>query len=95
MTIANAEQWIGITGEEPPNKSYTAQEYTAAGLPWLDYYGGDKVAIEGAKRLGEIKTVKNIESKNRKNIWEEDFDLPITNPKVVSANKRAINSGEW
>ena len=93
VTIANAEQWIGITGEAPPIGSYTAHEYTKAGLPWFEYYGGDKVAIDGAKRFGKIKSVKNIKPKHGENFWNDDF--PITNPKVILTNKRAVNAGKW
>lgn len=93
VTIANAEQWMGITGEEPPISSYTAHEYTEAGLPWFDYYDGDKVAIDGAKRLSTIKSVKNIKPKHGGNFWGDD--LPVTNPKVVQINKREVNAGEW
>jgi hypothetical protein len=95
VTIANANQWMGITGEEPPISSYTAHEYTKAGLPWFDHYDGDKVAIAGAKRLKKIKTIKNIKPKTSKKLWKEDYDLPIIDPKVVSTNKRVVNAGEW
>ena len=93
VTIANAEQWMGLTGEEPPISSYTAHEYTEAGLPWFEYYGGDKVAIDGAKRLGKIKSVKNIKPKHGEKFWGDD--LPVTNPKIVQINKREVNAGEW
>jgi len=98
VTIANAEQWMGLTGEEPPIESYTAHEYTEAGLPWFEYYGGDKVAIDGGKRLGKIKSVKNIKPKTIKtkhsdNYWDDD--LPVINPKVVLTNKKRISAGEW
>ena len=33
VTIANAEQWIDLTGEEPPISPMTASDYTKAGLP--------------------------------------------------------------
>jgi len=93
VTIANAEQWMGITGEKPPINSYTTHEYTEAGLPWFEYYAGDKVAINGAKNLKGIKSVKNIKPKNGENFWEDD--MPIKNQKVVLTNKRAINVGVW
>ena len=93
VTIANAEQWMGITGEKPPINSYTTHEYTEAGLPWFEYYAGDKVAINGAKNLKGIKSVKNIKPKNGENFWKHD--MPIKNQKVVLTNKRAINVGVW
>ena len=58
ITIANAEQWMNITGQEPPLSSMSAERYTRVGLPWFDYYDSDKEAIEGAKKLGKIKSIK-------------------------------------
>ena len=48
VTIANSVVWTAITGERPPTDPPTAKEYTEAGLPWFDYYGGDAEALEGA-----------------------------------------------
>ena len=93
VTIANADQWMGVTGEEPPISPFTAHEYTNQGLPWFDYYGGDKVAIDGAKRLGKLKSAKHIKPTQGENFWEDD--LPINNPKVVWTNKKEVNAGEW
>ena len=44
--------FFAVTGAEPPNKPPTAADYSKAGLPWFDYYGGDKAALEGANVLG-------------------------------------------
>ena len=35
----------------------TAAAYSKAGLPWFDYYGGDKVALDGAKKLAGMQSV--------------------------------------
>ena len=58
ITIANAEQWMNITGQEPPLSPMSAERYTRVGLPWFDYYDSDKEAIDGAKKLGKIKSIK-------------------------------------
>jgi hypothetical protein len=58
VSIANALAWAAVTGEAPPTEPPSAADYAAAGLPWFDYYGGDKAALEGAKRLGKLKSVK-------------------------------------
>lgn len=93
VTLANAEQWIEITGEEPPINSLTAQEYNNAGLPWFAYYGGDKVAIEGAKKLGKIKSIKDVKPKSEKNFWTDG--APIKNAQVIKLGRRTVNIGEW
>lgn len=63
VTIVNSAQWMAITGETPPTRPPTAAEYTEAGLPWFDYYGGDAEAISGAEKLSGIKSVAQIASK--------------------------------
>jgi hypothetical protein len=93
VTLANAEQWIEITDEEPPINPFTAQEYNHAGLPWFDYYGGDKVAIEGAKKLGKIKSIKNVKPKSETNFWTDG--AAITNPQVVQLERRGVKIGDW
>ena len=39
--ILNSVQFLTATGNEPPQRPPTAREYTEAGLPWFDHYGGD------------------------------------------------------
>jgi hypothetical protein len=60
VSIANSLTWAAITGEAPPTEPPSAADYTAAGLPWFDYYGGDKTALEGAKKLAKLKSVKKM-----------------------------------
>jgi hypothetical protein len=60
VSIANSLTWAAITGEAPPTEPPSAADYTAAGLPWFDYYGGDKTALEGSKRLAKLKSVKEM-----------------------------------
>ncbi len=51
---------MAITGERPPVEPPTAADYTSAGLPWFDYYGGDAKAVEGAEKLGDLKSVAGM-----------------------------------
>ena len=60
VSIVNSSQWMAITGERPPTEPPTAKDYTAMGLPWFDYYGGDAQAIAGAEKLKTIKSVVQI-----------------------------------
>ena len=93
VTIANAEQWMSITGEEPPMQSISASAYTDAGLPWYDYYGADKAVIEGAIKLSKIKSVNELSQKNEDNVWHSD---PLGKPaNVVNLGRRAVSGGEW
>jgi hypothetical protein len=44
VTIANSTAWEAISGERPPTEPPSAKLYTAAGLPWFEYYGADAKA---------------------------------------------------
>ena len=49
--ILNSVQYLAVCGVEPPTIPPTAIEYTEAGLPWFDYYGGDLTALEGLTQI--------------------------------------------
>ena len=55
--IINSVQLVHLTACEPPGEPQTAQHYTAAGLPWFDYYANDLSALEGAKKLVGLDSV--------------------------------------
>ena len=57
VTMANSRQWMAITGERPPTRPPTVQEYARAGLPWFLYYDGDRDALAGAERLAGLTSV--------------------------------------
>ena len=35
--ILNSVQFLGVMGGEPPHEPVSAQDYSAAGLPWFEY----------------------------------------------------------
>lgn len=63
VTIANSTQWMAITGERPPTLPPSARHYTEAGLPWFEWYGGDAVAVDGAKKLEKLASVAQLGKK--------------------------------
>jgi hypothetical protein len=60
VTLVHAKDWKKITGDAAPNEPPTAKEYSAAGLPWFEYYGKDREALPGGEKLGAIKSVAKI-----------------------------------
>ena len=60
VTMANAVQWMAITGERPPTVPPTAKQYAEAGLPWFDYYDADQTTIAGTEELAGLTTVKDM-----------------------------------
>ena len=79
VTIANSATWAAITGERPPTKPPTAGQYTKAGLPWFDYYGGDAKPLDGAKIFkGLLSVAKLAMLKGKTPLPEnESVDIPI------------------
>ena len=57
LHILNSVQYLAVCGVQPPTMPPTAAEYTDAGLPWFDYYGGDLTALEGADKLANLDSV--------------------------------------
>ena len=51
---------LALDDHKPPTTPLTSREYQEAGLPWFDWYGGDREVLEGAKKLADLKTVKGM-----------------------------------
>lgn len=93
ILLANAQQWMSITDEEPPLSPISAEAYSKAGLPWFDYYDGDRKAIEGAKALGNIKSVKAIAEAKRADTWpKEKSKIDYLVKKIKGMN---VSDGSW
>ena len=93
IMLTNAEQWMAITGEEPPLSPISAEDYSKAGLPWFDYYDGDRKSIEGAKALGNIKSIKTIAHEKRDPVWpEKKSSLDNLVKKIKGMN---VSDGSW
>ena len=68
--IVNSVQFLHLSGSQPPTRPPTALDYTDAGLPWFEYYGGDLPALKGATKLMgldgvAVKKLKNGEGPPR------------------------------
>lgn len=58
--LANSLVWRQITGEQPPTVPPTAKEYSAAGLPWFDYYADGLSVVPGSGILQQLKSVVQL-----------------------------------
>jgi hypothetical protein len=93
VMLANAQQWMSITGEEPPLSPISAEQYSKAGLPWFDYFDGDKKAIEGAKALGKVKSIKRLTVEKREDVWPEEKTTSDYLIKNIKPSK--VSDGSW
>lgn len=55
--IVNSRDYVQLTGEAPPTKPPSAQDYTDAGLPWFDYFDKELQALAGAAQLAGLHSV--------------------------------------
>lgn len=58
--ICNSMVWRSITGQNPPHPPPTAKEYSAAGLPWFDYYDDTRTPVGGNGILSRLKSVVGL-----------------------------------
>jgi hypothetical protein len=83
--IANSLVWRAITHQHPPTVPPTAREYTRAGLPWFEYYGGDAAVVGGSSILDKLKSVAKLgELKKDRPLPENDTVDP---GKVIGLRK--------
>ena len=91
VTIANSMQWLAITGEHPPTNPPTTREYTEAGLPWFDYYGGDREVISGSESLAGLKTVAETGLDKGESPLPENDPLDVSRVvRLAAAGRRAV-----
>ena len=68
---------MAIAGEKPPVEPPTATDYTSAGLPWFDYYGGDAKAVEGAEKFVGLKSVAEMGKEKGENVLPENEPIEV------------------
>lgn len=91
--VVNSLQFFQVTGVEPPRTPPTAKDYTDAGLPWFDYYGGDLKALEGAKELAGLDSVAAMKLKKGAGLLGDNDPLQ---PKLVEKiGKERVREGEF
>ena len=91
--ILNSLQYAAVCGVEPPNKPPTAAQYTAAGLPWFEYYGGDLEALEGASALAGLDSV--AAKKWKQGAPGLEGNEPVRPRRVRKLGRRRVSEGEF
>ena len=91
--VVNSLQFFQVTGTEPPRTPPTAKDYTDAGLPWFEYYGGDMKVLEGAKKLAGLDSVAARKVKKGAGLLADNRPLQ---PKFVEKiGKERVREGEF
>jgi hypothetical protein len=93
--LVNSEQYLAITGQNPPTKPPTASDYTRAGLPWFDYYGGDKQTLDGSQKLAGAHSVAAMQVQKGEDILGSDLPINIKHIHKINVNKGGVKDGLW
>ena len=91
--ILNSVQFLQVTGVEPPAKPPTARDYTEAGLPWFEYYGGDLTALDGAKKLAGLDSVAARGLKQGEGVLADN--APVSPVVVKRVGVARVREGEF
>ena len=84
-----------MTGVEPPAKPPTARDYTEAGLPWFEHYGGDLTALDGAKKLAGLDSVAARKLKLKQGEGVLAGNDPVTPAVVRPVGAARVREGEF
>ena len=94
--LLNSAQYRAATGCAPPNRPPTARDYTRAGLPWFDYYDGDRSALRGAPRLARLESVGTRRVREGKPLGDDDVPAPPpAQVRPVGPGRRVVRDGDW
>ena len=91
--ILNSEQYLQASGAAPPSMPPTAKDYTDAGLPWFDYYGGDLTALDGAQKLTGLDSVATKKLKQGEGVLADND--PVQPAAVKTLHGDRVREGEF
>lgn len=93
--IVNSLQYFTVTGQKPPTRPPTAQDYTEAGLPWFEYYGAELTALEGAKKLAGLDSVAAKKVKKGEGVLEDNDPVEPGFVVKVGKGKNVVREGSF
>ena len=91
--ILNSEQYLQVSGAAPPSVPPTAKDYTDAGLPWFDYYGGDLTALDGAQKLAGLDSVAAKKIKQGEGVLVDNDPVQPAVVKMLHGDR--VREGEF
>ncbi|MCE2513670.1 MAG: hypothetical protein J4F37_01425 [Acidobacteria bacterium] len=94
--ILNSVQFLRVSGAAPPAKPPTAREYSDAGLPWFEHYGGDLTALDGARKLAGLDSVAAMKLKKGEGVLADNDPVQPAPPTIVrTSGAHRVREGEF
>ncbi|MFE9774748.1 hypothetical protein ACFYOV_24350 [Streptomyces sp. NPDC005931] len=90
--LVTPPEWRRITGEPAPPSPVDRAAYTAAGLPWFDYYDEDARDLAPADALEGVKPVGNWLGDDHEP-WQAPSSHQVT--PLGDAPGRPVGDGDW
>ncbi len=88
LHITNSEQFLGITGSQPPSSPISARSYAESGLPWFELYDETAAHVGGSKRLGGAKGIRERDHDLGIAAESADFPVPPGSLPVIPLDKK-------
>jgi hypothetical protein len=93
--ILNSKQWEGVTGKYPPTIPPSAKDYTAAGLPWFEYYADNLSALTGSAKLAGMDSVAAKGVKIGEQPLPENEMAHPAHVVALGHSQHKISDGNW
>jgi hypothetical protein len=93
--IANSQTWLAVTGQHPPTEPITAEDYAQTGIPWFDYYHGDKEVLEGSAKLAGLDSVAKKKAKQGKFEEQPVVNVPPSQVVQLGQDPAVVREGQF
>ena len=89
VSLWHASHWQALTGEVPPTKPPSAQDYARAGLPWFAHYGRGGAPLPGGERLAGVASVGALHAEKTGGALEGSGDVATGKPVALGPGRKA------
>ena len=92
--IMNSEQWLNLTGQQPPRRPPSAKDYNDAGLPWFDYYSDGKKSLQGSTTLAGLSSIAAKKIKKGEKPLSDNYSIQPLNIEKLKQKADSILDGD-
>lgn len=93
--VLNSTQWTEMTGQVMPTEPVTASDYTAAGLPWFDYFDESRAVRAGSPELAKLDSVASLGIKKGEAPLPENDPVQPVEIVPIRRSNAAVSDGRW